>query len=348
MKWNPKNVKWYIQKGYKYHKGDIGKEFDVKVSDLPDNSFVIVYVLCDYCHKAITPKKYVDYIEENKKGTIHTDCCNNTKCMKLKRAESNEFKYGTTNQFQREKVKEDIRQCCFERYNVLNFAQVDECKEKHRQTCLRTLGVEYNSQTDEWLEKVKNTSMKHWGTEFPFQSEIVKEKIKQSNIDKYGVPYTMQSEEIRSKFNKSLYKNGTAPCSKQQKYLWELLGGELNYSNNTPNLDVAFPEEKIYIEYDGGGHDLEVKLGILTLKEFTQKMIKRESYLRRRGWKIIRITSAQDLLPKDNIIIDLVKKAKEYLQTTNHTWFEINIDNKLIRCKQYSLDYNLGKLRRIR
>ena len=56
--------------------------------------------------------------------------------------------------------------------------------------------------------------------------------------------------------------------SKQQLYIHSLLGGELNYCTGKCFLDIAFLDEKIYLEYDGGGHDLSVKLGNMSKEEF--------------------------------------------------------------------------------
>lgn len=39
----------------------------------------------------------------------------------------------------------------------------------------------------------------------------------------------MQNTEIKKKALLTMQKNNTIPCSKQQKYLHKILGGELNY-----------------------------------------------------------------------------------------------------------------------
>jgi hypothetical protein len=68
--------------------------------------------------------------------------------------------------------------------------------------------------------------------------------------------------------------------------------------------------------------------------------------LRRENWKMIEIISKKDLLPQDDIIIELVDKAKQYLKN-NHSYFCIDIDNNKLKCKEYEIDYDFGKLRRI-
>ena len=53
-------------------------------------------------------------------------------------------------------------------------------------------------------------------------------KVQETNIKKYGCKWSLQNKEIRLKSKKSLYKNGTAQCSKQQLYIHNIIGGRLN------------------------------------------------------------------------------------------------------------------------
>ena len=73
---------------------------------------------------------------------------------------------------------------------------------------------------------------------------------------RFGVDNIMDLEEYRLKIAETLSRNNTVNTSKQQIYLHNLLGGELNYANETPVLDIAYPDDKIYLEYNGGGHNL--------------------------------------------------------------------------------------------
>ena len=59
---------------------------------------------------------------------------------------------------------------------------------------------------------------------------------------------------------------------------------------------------------------------------------------------MIHIISEEDYIPSDEIIIDLIKLAKEYLNT-GHTYFEINIEKGILKCKEYIKEYDIwGKL----
>lgn len=331
VKLHSKNIKHYERLGYKiprrkdkWGKYNIeeGTFITVNVSDLLPYSASMIQCLCDYCLEegieTIITKQYSEYTKQNKK--VHKDCCK--KCKTLKYKEVLMITRG-----------------------VENPMYLQETKEKIKNTNLIRYGVENVYQNKIFQEKSKNTSLQKYGVFYTFQSEIVKENIKLSNLQKYGVESTNSLQEVKDKQRYSLYKNNTAPCSAQQRYLHNLLGGELNYPIGF-NVDIAFLNEKIYIEYDGSGHRLSVKFGNMTNKEFNQRQIKRGYVLKRKGWKLIRIISNKDCFPNDEIIINLINQAKEYLNT-GHSWFEINIDEGRLKCSQYEKDYDFGKLNKI-
>lgn len=148
------------------------------------------------------------------------------------------------------------------------------------------------------------------------------------------------------RIQKTMYKNGTQQCSTQQKYLYNLLGGELNYPVKNLSLDIAYLNEMIDIEFDGSGHDLSVKLGDISEKDFLKKEKNRRYALYRTGWKEIRIISKLDKLPSDEKIINMINLSKEYF-LTKHSWIKFDIDNNKIICSQFNKDYDYEKLRKI-
>lgn len=364
IKLNKTNINHFKNKGYKFDKND--KELIVNTIDLKSSSTTKVLVYCDYCGR-IYKTPYRQYLRGIK--TINKVCCNNTNCMKLKRNESNKLKYGCENQFQRKKIKDDIKKQCLEEYGVEYYNQLESTIQKRKDNYFKLHGVINNSQTDEWLNQIKINNLKKYGTEFYFQTEKFKnnlindnmkkygvkyynqtkecrEKMKKTNIKKYGFPCAMQNKKIILKIKQTMYKNGTCTTSRQQLYLHFLLGGELNYSNDTPNLDIAFPSEMIYLEYDGGGHDLSVRLGHISEQEFKNRQMRRNYYLSRRGWRQIRIISKQDKLPNDKILLEMIIKAKQYLNNGRH-WIEFYIDDNIVKSSQFEKEYNYGKLRKI-
>jgi len=171
-------------------------------------------------------------------------------------------------------------------------------------------------------------------------------RAKQTSLEKYGVDYPLKNKDIRTKMRKTLYENGTAPCSKQQKYLHNFYGGELNYPIKTLSLDIAYPKDKLYIEYDGGLHKGSVIFGNITEDEFEKKERNRTYGLMRSGWKEIRIISAHDYLPSDKVLSKMLLSAKEYLSKGHH-YIKFDIDNSVVINSQNTSEYNFGVLRKI-
>ena len=286
---------------------------------------------------------------------------------KIKVKETNMNKYGGVAPSCSEEVRNKMKKTTKDRYGVEHAMHIQETKDKIKQTNLDRYGSEYYTQTDEYKERVKITNNDKYGCDNIFQNPIIQEKqkstirmkygcdnvfqndnikikIKNTIINKYGVSHVMKNITIKNKViakgRYTMYKNGTAPKSKQQIYLHNLLGGIINYPQDRLMLDIAFPDEKIYIEYNGGGHDLQVKLGKLSEKQFKTIEIKRYMYLKSEGWKQILINSPRDYLPLDEIIIDEINKAKEILINTNLNHYNIILSNN-------SYDDKYGKLRLI-
>lgn len=201
------------------------------------------------------------------------------------------------------------------------------------------------------FEHQKEACLINYGTYVPSKSEKIKEKIRNTNIERYGHSNPMQSSEVRAKVNKTLCKNGTQKTSKQQLYLHSLYGGELNYAIKYYATDICFSEEKLIIEYDGGGHDLRVTLGSLTQEEFEQKEIIRNKILKTEGYKRVNIVSKSDLLPSDAVLIQMLSDARNYFTLyPNHSWIEFNISTSTIRNAEnpQSIPYSFGTLRTIK
>jgi len=239
--------------------------------------------------------------------------------------------------------KDKIKETNLERYGTECSMNNEEIRSKIIQNNVEKYGVEYYSQTDECKDKVKQTSLDKFGKEYYMQTDEWKDKIIETCNDKYGVDNISQTQDVKNKKSESFYKNGTVKTSNQQRYLWKLLGGELNYSNETPSLDIAFPNEKIYLEFNGSGHDLCVKMGNMTQSQHDNRERARYYYMKKRGWKGIFINSSRDYLPTDEIILDEINKAKEWfsIEGKNHSHYNIDI-GILINDEMY------GKLRKIK
>lgn len=178
--------------------------------------------------------------------------------------------------------------------------------------------------------------------------KCLRQRVKNTNLKNNGVEYPMQNPEIKERNRQSLYKNGTARCSNQQKYIHNLIEGKLNYPVKGSSLDIAFPDEMIYLEYDGSGHRMSVTLGTFTEKEFIKRERNRTYGLLRSGWKEIRIISEKDdLIPSDQKLLEILSYARTYLNN-NHHYIKFDIDNSKIINSQGEFDYNYGELRKIK
>lgn len=218
-----------------------------------------------------------------------------------------------------------------------------KCQRKKTTECnLINYGVEHHMQQPEITTKIEQTNIERYGSKYIFGSEYFIDKTKEVVMRKYGVGNISQLDEVKIKKAETFYRNGSVKTSRQQKYLHELFGGELNYACDTPSLDIAFPERKIYIEFNGSGHDLCVKNGQMSQDDFDSRERRRYYYLKQLGWKGIFIYSQQDYLPSDEILQTEFHKALEWFKSNEngHCHYTIEIGSKI-------KDSIFGELRRI-
>jgi len=368
VKISGKNIKHFKNLGYDCKLTD---KFIIPIEHLTKGSHIYVDVKCDYCNINIVSKKYDDYIKQNQKSLVHKDCCKD--CQPLKNIETCLIKYGVKNPSQVDSIKEKrlqtfvdnfgvdnpmkntqiqnkTKQTNFTKYGFENAFQNKEIQNKSKQTCLSMYGVEYSLSSDIVRDKIKNTILEKYGVNNISQNEEIQEKIKQTNLKKYGYITPSKNEKVKEKSLNNLiqskYRNGTAPYSKQQQYLSKLLKWEMNYPINKGWLDLAFIDEYIYLEYDGSGHNLNVQMGKMLQNQFDKNEKRRYYDLYNNGWKMIRIISLKDYLPYDEIILQIIKEAKEFLNT-GHSWIKYDIDNSQVITSQYIKNYNFGNLRKI-
>jgi len=267
--------------------------------------------------------------------------------LRQKQIDTSIERYGVPYTFMNDNVKEKTRQTFQAKYNCDYPMQNQDIKNKAIETNLKNYNVEFVLSSDVIKEKIEQTNLERYGFKSAIQSQVVKDKIAQTNLDRYGSINPMQNKEVSAKVRATLNKNRTAPCSSQQKYIHSIIGGELNHPYYNASLDIAFPEEKIYCEYDGGGHCLNIKLGHLTQEEFDKKQRNRWYSLFRSGWKEIRIISTQDLIPSDQKLLEILTYARIYLNQ-NHHYIKFDIDNSKIINSQGEFPYDYGELRKIK
>lgn len=345
-----KSSKEYYRRTGKEFCYDLGKTFIVKVDDLQKGSDVKIDVLCDYCRKEILTLTYDQYTKRTKE--VNKIACRN--CYIQKAKETSLMRYGVDNYAKTKECHEKMKNTMLEKYGVEHNSNLPDYKEKFHNTCIERYGEYYNKQ---FVEKALETFRNKTGYSFPSQSPKIKEKIIQSYINKYGVDNPNKLPEIRKKATKTLYINSSQKTSKQQLYIYntyKLMNEDvyLNYPISSFNADICFPMEKLDIEYDGGFHDGQVKMGKLTQEEFNHKEVIRDKIIKSEGYKVIRIKSKFDLLPSDNILLKMLSMAKEYFNTTSHTWINFDIDNLLIINSENKnvggMFFDYGQLRKIK
>lgn len=344
-----KSLDYYYNKGYSCSRH---KDFWIDVKDLKENSHIKVDVICDYCDIQYK-MEYRHYIEEVINGYIHKCAC--IKCQKKKLQETIQNKYGVNSTSCLREVKEKQKQTCFKHYGVLFPMQSQEVRKTLKNNNLEKYGVESPASLKEIRNKIKQTSMKKYGTECwltldkakknreraslikygvknPFMSLQVKNRIRKTNISRYGVPNPMQNHEIAQKVRNTMYERDLVPSSKQQRYLAKLFNGKLNYPVEKYSIDILV-EPNIAIEYNGGGHDLQVKLGNISYENFVKKEKARYYCLKRNGYKCITFINILDKKYNDNNYLTLLEVALDKLKENNVNWVEINLDLKYIKTK---------------
>lgn len=155
------------------------------------------------------------------------------------------------------------------------------------------------------------------------QNPDFKNKMKKTVQEKYGVDNVMQLSEVREKIaltlgnkqeletfvsenGKKYYRYKGIPCSSNQLHLNKLFGGELNGYISYYPVDLLFEEEKIYLEYNGTGHNLSVKMGKISKEEQDEKEIKRYYFLKSKGYRqILFVSLTKRQLPSDEILQSL-------------------------------------------
>ena len=95
-------------------------------------------------------------------------------------------------------------------------------------------------------------------------------------------------------------------------------------------VDIYFPNERIYFEYDGGGHNLGVKTGVITQEIFDKKEFNRTKFLLNHGYKEFRIinTNKKDKLPSDKELLEIKERAFNILLTQGYRIYKYNLITK--------------------
>jgi hypothetical protein len=362
------NTKYWVNKGYDIEfytdsrgakRVPINTYIDVKVEDLPNGSHTFIEVKCDYCGKTYTTE-YKLIVKGRKE--VKKDACKN--CKQFKREDVMFYRYNVKYALQSDIFLNKLKATNNEKYGCDYVLSNDEVKEKIKNTNMIKYDNPYYFASDEFKNQAKDFYMEGLGVDNPMKSNDIKQKIIQTNLERYNVEWYVMTEEhknnlikmcqekydcdyfsqvseIKNKMAKTLYKNNTRISSTQQRYLCKLFNGELNYPVQHFSIDIALLDGKFAIEYNGGGHDLQVKLGNKTIAQFNKYEYFRRNVLYDDGWKIITIASKKDELLSDECFLKLLNYSVEYINKNNRHWAEINIDDGMWRCSQKEIDFKM-------
>ena len=180
----------------------------------------------------LTNKEIADILSEKTGGLIKgpaiTKLCKyyniiidaETKKKKaLKRAQKTasnlQQKYGVSNVFQLQDIKDKAASTKLARYNNSNYVNSEQAK----QTCLDKYGVSNYSSTTDCRAKVVSTNLQKYGTETPAQNKDILNKMKQTCLVKYGVDNYWKSDAFKNEMQQ-LYFNKFPELSSEYKEIY--------------------------------------------------------------------------------------------------------------------------------
>lgn len=149
------------------------------------------------------------------------------------------------------------------RHGVENPFERDDVKDQIRQTIQEHYGVDNPSLSPVIRERRRQTMQERYGVDNPFASETVKEQIHQTVQERYGVDYVFQSDEILARAMDTKRKNGTFASSSSEDALYELLVEYADQLGMTVvrqhrdedrypfAADFYIPERDLFIELNG-------------------------------------------------------------------------------------------------
>lgn len=346
-----RNVGYYRNLGYIIPKESVPCHLVVKTTQLPHTSPVKIHVLCDYCGSTFVSTPRLVY----EMGKAYTNKCACKKCQgeKLKETILNKYgvnsyadihdfeekrkatnlqKYGAENPFASKEIQNKIKVSLMEKYGVKHSGQIEAGKEKAKITNMARYGVSHSSKLKETQDKKRHTVKEKYGVECVSQLEEVKEKAKQSCLARYGVEHYSQLPEHRQRMSALFLENNEPPSSFGQDHICQMVNGQLNYRCHGFFLDVLY-EDWLDIEYNGTGHNLSVKFGLLSQKEFDKKERQRKASIFGYGYKMLVLyfsKSKRDKLPKDDLLKPILMSAISRLKHENINELAIDLDTLTI------------------
>lgn len=183
---------------------------------------------------------------------------------------------------------------------------------KYKSTMIKKYGVISPMRVPELLEKQIANNKAKYGCEWPMQTEEVKAKSRETMLEKYGAEHALQVDDFLAKCIKTRCDNHTNPTSKPQlalsHILFDMYGNcELEKPCGRCSLDcvIVIDGISIDVEYDGWFYHQD-----------KMRDIRRDNFVRKQGYKVLRVKSDKhDTLPSREIIDE---KIQSLLNGRNH------------------------------
>lgn len=173
--------------------------------------------------------------------------------------------------------------------------------------------------------KMIKSSLLKYGNKCSLRNPEVGRKMIENNNKKFGCDFPLQNKGIWNKAHDSYVQNHSGEevfTSKNQNKISELYGAKLNVPIGKYFADMML-NDNIIIEYDGTGHDLSVRLGTISRKEFTERENRRNEYLLSSGYKIARIVHNRESLPAKNTLLKLKDKILSDLSEKDFVIYDL-------------------------
>jgi hypothetical protein len=261
-------------------------------------------------------------------------------------------RYGAEHIWSSKQGRDSYKNTMLKIYGSDSPMKVDTIKRKQQNTILETYGVSNISMLQEVKDKKHKTNLNLYGSEEYLGSKKCIEDRTETLLRKYGVDHPMKIPGVSFRASKNAMRSkceqGTVCSSKQQRYICNLFKGNLNtyIEDSNISLDITL-EGNIAIEYDGSGHRMPIKLNGVSEQDFNRKEQKRSYFVLNQGWKLIRIISSKDLLPSDEVLLQMLSEAKTLFTTTERSWITYNLDTLEVAWKGLTRLYNYGTLKKV-
>ena len=136
------------------------------------------------------------------------------KIQQEKRTKTCLEKYGVSNVYQDEGVKNKIKATNIKKYGSPNGGNTKEGRKKAKETNIKKYGS-LQAYYEARAERAKQTCLEHYGVPSPLKNKDILEKLKKTNIEKYGVECSLQNKEVKEKaINSLIQKYGVDNISK--------------------------------------------------------------------------------------------------------------------------------------